>query len=80
MDKKEINKIITEQIIGMWENNILHENGYEGIVGWLEDGDALINAGYNEAEAAEIMSKIKIIQDRIDDLSWILDTTKYEED
>ncbi len=80
MDRKEINKIITEQIIGMWENNILHENGYEGIVGWLEDGDALINAGYSEAEAAEIMVRIKTIQDRIDDLSWILDTTKYEEE
>lgn len=80
MDKKEINKIITEQIIGMWENNILHENGYEGIVGWLEDGDALINAGYSEVEVAEIMVRIKAIQDRIDDLSWILDTTKYEED
>ena len=80
MDKKEINKIITEQIIGMWENNILHENGYEGIVGWLEDGDALINAGYTEEETEQIMAVVRRIQNRVDDLSWILDTTKYEEE
>ena len=80
MDKKEINKIITEQIIGMWENNILHENGFEEIVGWLEDGDALINAGYTEEETEQIMAVVRRIQNRVDDLSWILDTTKYDEE
>ena len=80
MDRKEINKIITEQIIGMWENNILHENGFEGIVGWLEDGDALINAGYTEEETEQIMAVVRRIQNRVDDLSWILDITKYEEE
>ena len=81
MDTKDIKKIITNQIIGMWVNNILHEYGYEGIVGWLEDGDALINAGYTEEETEQIMEKVRRIQNRIDDLSWILDTSKskYEE-
>ena len=74
MDKKEIKKIIAEQIGNMWENNILHENGYEGIVGWLEDGDALINAGCTEEETNEIMEVVRRIQDRVDDLSWILAT------
>jgi hypothetical protein len=78
MDKKEIKKIITEQIIGMWENNILHENGYESIVGWLEDGDALINDGYTLEETNEIMEVVKRIQDRVDDLSWILAPEKED--
>ena len=72
MDRKEINKIITGQIIGMWENNILRENGFESIVGWLEDGDALINAGYTKEETDEIMKVVKLIQNAIDNLSWIL--------
>jgi hypothetical protein len=78
MDKKEINRIIAEQIINMWENNILHDNGFEGIVGWLEDGDLFIQAGYDEEETNEIMEVVKRIQDRVDDLSWILATEKED--
>ena len=78
MDKKEIKRIITEQIINMWENNILHDNGFEGIVGWLEDGDLFIQAGYDEEETNEIMEVVRRIQDRIDDLSWILATEKED--
>jgi hypothetical protein len=78
MDKKEIKRIITEQIINMWENNILHDNGFEGIVGWLEDGDLFIQAGYDEEETNEIMEVVKRIQDRVDDLSWILATEKED--
>lgn len=78
MDKKEIKRIITEQIINMWENNILHDNGFEGIVGWLEDGDLFIQAGYDEEETNEIMEVVRRIQDRVDDLSWILATEKED--
>ena len=78
MTNKEIKKIIAEQIGNMWENNILRENGFEGIVGWLEDGDALINAGYTEEETEQIMGVVKHIQDRVDDLSWILATEKED--
>lgn len=78
MDKKEIKKVIAEQIGNMWENNILRENGFEGIVGWLEDGDALINAGYTEEETEGIMAVVRRIQDRVDDLSWILATEKED--
>lgn len=38
MDKKQIKKIVAEQIIGMIENNVLQECGFEQFVGWLEDG------------------------------------------
>ena len=78
MDIKKIKKIIAEQIGNMWENNILHENGFEGIVGWLEDGDVFINAGYTEEETEEIMAVVRRIQDRVDDLSWILATEKED--
>lgn len=74
MTNKQINKAIAEQIIGMWENNILQENGFEGIVGWTENGDAFINAGYTEEETEEIMAVVRRIQDRVDDLSWTLAT------
>ena len=78
MTNKEIKRIIAEQIINMWENNILHDNGFEGIVGWLEDGDLFIQAGYDEEETNEIMEVVKRIQDRVDDLSWILAPEKEE--
>lgn len=78
MDKKEIKRIIAEQIIFMWENNILHDNGFEGIVGWLEDGDLLIQSGYTKEVTEEIMEFVRRIQDRVDDLSWILATEKED--
>lgn len=78
MDSKEIKRIIAEQIIFMWENNILHDNGFEGIVGWLEDGDLLIQSGYTKEVTEEIMEFVRRIQDRVDDLSWILAPEKED--
>jgi len=65
--------MVAEQIIGMIENNILGENGMESFMGWIEDGDVFFNADcYTDEEIAEATSLAKRIQDRVDDLAWIL--------
>lgn len=65
--------MVAEQIIGMIENNILGENGMESFMGWLEDGAVFDNADcYTDEEIAEATALAKRIQDRVDDLAWIL--------
>lgn len=72
MDKTEIKKIVCEQIMNMWENNVLREYGGESIVGWLEDGDVFADDRSDE-EIDEIMAFVREIADLVDDLSWKLD-------
>lgn len=72
MDKTEIKKIVCEQIMNMWENNVLQEYGGESIVGWLEDGDVFADDRSDE-EIGEIMAFVREIADLVDDLSWKLD-------
>ena len=65
--------MVAEQIIGMIENNILGENGMESFMGWIEDGDVFFNADcYTDEEIAEATALAKRIQNRVDDLAWIL--------
>ena len=81
MDRVEIKKIVAGQIMNMWENNILHDNGGESIIGWLEGGDVFFNGPepeYTEEEVAEIMAFVREIADLVDDLSWKLDPQNEE--
>lgn len=39
---------VVEQIVAMFENNILQENGPEQFTGWCEDGDVFHNGGYDD--------------------------------
>lgn len=65
--------MVAEQIIGMIENNILGENGMESFMGWIEDGDVFFNADcYTDEEIAAATALAKRIQNRVDDLAWIL--------
>lgn len=65
--------MVAEQIIGMIESNILGENGMESFMGWIEDGDVFFNADcYTGEEIAEATALAKRIQNRVDDLAWIL--------
>ena len=76
MARTQIKKIVAEQIIVMWENNILQDCGGESIIGWLEDGDMFFNGEnpeYTEEEVAEIMAFVREIADLVDTLSWKLD-------
>ena len=79
MVKQEIKKLVVEQIIAMWQNNILNENGFEEFVGWLEDGEVFTyDASLTKKDIEEIMDFVHRIQNRVDDLSWILSTDRED--
>lgn len=79
MTDNEIRKAVTEQLIGMLENNILHECGTESFKGWLEDGDAFINAGMSEEDTERAMKFAEQIEDAVDTINQVLDVT-YQRD
>ena len=70
MERKEKIMAITEQVIGMLENNVLQENGSETFVGWLEDGEVFINNGYTEQETKEIMDLVNELAPAVDNLTF----------
>lgn len=70
MERIEKIKAITEQVIGMYENNVLQENGSEGFLGWIEDGDAFANLGYTEEETEELLAFAKEVAPTIDTLTF----------
>jgi hypothetical protein len=76
MYSKEAKKMVVEQIINMFDNNILHENGMESFMGWLEDGDVFYNAknaeNYTDEQIEEAIELAKEISSKIDDISWEL--------
>lgn len=63
MNKKQIKKIVAEQIIGMIENNVLRENGFEQFVGWLEDGEVFFNNCMPDEEIEYAMKVARKISD-----------------
>ena len=76
MYSKEAKKMVVEQIINMFTNNVIHENGIESFMGWLEDGDAFYNARnaeyYTDEQIAEAVELAKEISSKIDAISWEL--------
>lgn len=32
-------KIVVAEVMNMWQNDIIYENGTESFIGWCEDGD-----------------------------------------
>ena len=75
MTDNEIRKAVTEQLIGMLENNILHECGTEPFKGWLEDGDAFINAGMSEEDTERAMKFAEQIEEAVEIINQTLDVT-----
>lgn len=68
LEKKAV-VLVTEQIINMLDNNILHDCGVEGFEGWCEDGEVFC---IDEALSAEeidaaiaLMKKVAPIVDRL---------------
>lgn len=76
MYSKEAKKMVAEQIINMLDNNVLHENGMESFMGWLEDGDAFYDIknaeNYTDEQIVEAIELAKEISDKIDSISWEL--------
>lgn len=71
MTRKEIIKAVCEQIINMLENDVMHEYGVEGFVGWLEDGEVYRLNGMSVEEVDEAMILSRAIADNgLDNITW----------
>lgn len=68
--KPEIVKMVTEQVINMWNNNVLNEYGAESFIGWLEDGDVFINNGMSEKDVNKAMEMVNEIAPLVDELTF----------
>lgn len=67
-------KMVAEQIIVMLYNNVISGQGYESLVGWLEDGDVFFNAeeGYSDSDIDEAMALVREISENMDAVSLAL--------
>lgn len=79
MTDNEIRKAVTEQLIGMLENNVLREYGTEPFRGWLEDGEVFSNNGMSEEDTKRAMEFADQISDAVDTINQVLDVT-YQRD
>ena len=83
MYSKEAKMMVAEQIIGMFDNNILRECGMESFMGWLEDGDVFYNTNnaeqYTDEQIKEAVWLARDIADLVDNLSWELNTEPDDE-
>ena len=79
MYSEKVKKMVAEQIIGMFENNVLGECGMESFMGWLEGGDAFYNAdAYTDEEIEQATQLAKEIAPMVDEVSWKLNTSEME--
>lgn len=70
----EAKKMVADQIMNMFDNNILNECGFESFIGWVEDGDTFREAykGATEKQIEEAIALAKEITPIVDELSWKL--------
>ena len=85
MYSEKVKKMVAEQIIGMFENNVLGECGMESFMGWIEDGDAFYNLAmfstedtYTDEEIEQAIQLAKEIAPMVDEVSWKLNTSEME--
>lgn len=67
---KDIVQAVTSQVINMWDNNVLCENGAESFIGWLEDGEVFANNGMTEEEVDKAMEMANEIAPLVDELTF----------
>ena len=70
MERAKKVKLIAEQVINMYENNVLHDGGCEGFIGWLEGGDVFFHNGHTTEEIAELMELADQVAPIVDKLSY----------
>ena len=71
MTREEKVKVITEQVMNMYDNNVLNGNGSEGFMGWLEDGEVFANMGcYSAIEVKELTDFARGIAPLVDELTY----------
>ena len=82
MYSKEAKMMVAEQIIGMFDNNILRDCGMESFMGWLEDGYTFYESydgKYTEEQMTEAVHLARDVADLVDNLSWELNTEPDDE-
>lgn len=70
--KKKIFKAVVEQFLNMIQNDIVEDNGFEGFLGWLEDGEVFRLNGMDEGDVLVAMMYAKELADEIDAFHWRL--------
>lgn len=78
MTDNEIKKAVADQLAGMISNNLVNEFGPESFRGWLEDGDAFINAGMTEEETERAMAYAEQVSDAVDIINDVL-AARYDD-
>lgn len=63
----KVTKMVVSQVINMWENNVISDNGCEGFVGWCEDGDVFEGT---DAEIEQATALMKEVADKVDELTY----------
>lgn len=74
MNKKEIKRAVVAQLINMFHNDIIEENGTEPFLGWLADGEVFELDGYNDEEVKELMAFAESISLEVDKLVWQIES------
>lgn len=70
LEKKAI-VLVTEQIINMLDNNILHDSGVEGFEGWCEDGSVFFDMdGVSDEEADAASALMAEVAPTVDELTY----------
>lgn len=70
MTHNEMIKAITEQVINMYSNNVLADNGAESFEGWCADGEVFTNLGYTDEEADAMMKLVRDMSACVDALTF----------
>ena len=70
MTHNEMIKAITEQVINMYSNNVLEDNGAESFEGWCADGEVFTNNGYTDEEADAMMKLVRDMSACVDALTF----------
>ncbi len=58
-------KMVTEQIIAMFTNNVINNCGIEHFEGWCEDGDVFAEHPAYEAECIALMKRVAPLVDKL---------------
>ncbi len=70
----DIKKLIAGEIIQMFNNNIMNEEGFEPFESWLEDGDVLKDMGMSLEDQNRAMALVRIINEELDHIGVVLNT------
>ena len=74
MSDTDIKKLIAGEIVQMFSNNIMNEEGFEPFMCWLEDGDIFKDMGMSLEDQNRAMAIARRISEELDHIGVQLDT------